>query len=698
MAQNLLQTCSHVVDISTEKIPLFNCRGATEIVILKSKTCKAVLLWTLVHFTSSQITDRYIGPCGNTQSKRMTVYNTCDGTHGHIDVNSQSSLHECCTNYSHTYFWMHNRYMFEFWRAKKSPLLHDCCKNGEEDRFADMNVLSDRTKEKSFNLPVDVLVPSLSKDLYTSVWCHYSPESGLRCHFHNLHYSPKNKEFIFVLSPRSVVYGIDDIKSLQTTLFLSSVAGHNAFPFHVTVVPQDVFMSSYTSRVISGKILILARFKPDNLQHVFHDDLIPLYFSVKELCSGSDTCLNELIVVFGDDNERNVYWEFYRILAREIMFLSELGSEDNQLWYCFKDANIGVNKLSVWYQYGFGKPQGPQLIGTFSGHLLREFADFMRKQLQIQSKESRRYTVVVISRKHNRKLLNEKELSVLIRKHLQMKTGDEYDMRIISLEEDSMSEIIGTISRARLLIGVHGAGLILGIFLPPSSVLVEIWPYGVNPNAATVYQTMCDLSDFRVTYIPWVNEDVINTVPHPEYPPRLGGLSHLSSRDEKRVLKGLDEGKIEFLVCCDTIEWLFRIYQDTTVLLVDDNARYNSVPFTDVLARVIQAWEEESDYSQIFQQYPSKVEKLTRSVWVDSQYKKLVLEWEDPWNLQHLKCDRTYFEVVLQVDGDSEARTYFVNSGMYTKELPSLVEGVNVWITCFCDDIEGSELYVRCNM
>lgn len=632
----------------------------------------------------------------------MTVYNTCDGTHGHISVNTQSSPHEYVFDYSSTCLWMHNRYIFEFWRAKKSSLLHYCCINGKENSIGDMNILRDRTKEKSFDLPFEVLVPSVSKDLYTSVWCHSSPESGLRCHFHNLHYSSQHKEFIFVLSPRSVVYGIDDIKSLQTMLFLSSVTGHNAFPFHVTIVPHDVFMSSYTSRVISGKIFILARFKPDNLQHVFHDDLIPLYFSVKELCGGSDTCLNELIVVFSDDNERNVYWKFYHILARKILFLSELGSEDSQMWYCFKDANLGVNKVSVWYQYGFGKPQGPQLIGTFSGHLLREFADYMRNQLQINLKESQRYTVVVISRKHNRKLLNEKELSILIKKHLQMKTGNEYDVRIMSLEEDSMSEIIGTVSRARVLIGVHGAGLILGIFLPPSSVLVEIWPYGINPNAATVYQTMCDLSDFRVTYIPWVNEDVINTIPHPEYPPHLGGLAHLSSRDEKCVLKGLHEGKIEFLVCCDSIEWLFRIYQDTTVLLVDD-ARYNSVPFIDVLARVMQAWEESNetipgDYSLIFQQYPSKVEKLTKSVREDSQYKLLVLEWKDPWNLEHLKCDRTYFEVILQVDGDSEARKYFVTSGMYTKELPSLVEGVDVWITCFCNNVEGSELYVRCNM
>ncbi|KAG7154246.1 O-linked-mannose beta-1-4-N-acetylglucosaminyltransferase 2-like, partial [Homarus americanus] len=86
---------------------------------------------------------------------------------------------------------------------------------------------------------------------------------------------------------------------------------------------------------------------------------------------------------------------------------------------------------------------------------------------------------------------------------------------------------------ARVVVGVHGAALILGMFLQPGSILVEIWPFGINSNASTVYKTMCGLQDFGVAYVPWMNKDIINTVYHPEYPAAYGGLSQLSFEEQQ---------------------------------------------------------------------------------------------------------------------------------------------------------------------
>ncbi|XP_063853101.1 uncharacterized protein LOC135095886 [Scylla paramamosain] len=97
------------------------------------------------------------------------------------------------------------------------------------------------------------------------------PHSTLQCHFENLYYSPVYQEFAFVLGKDSALEGVDSVEALQNRLHLSTALGHNGFLFHVTAVPRDAVQGEVWS--LDHHTLVMARFKPDNLFHVLHDDV-----------------------------------------------------------------------------------------------------------------------------------------------------------------------------------------------------------------------------------------------------------------------------------------------------------------------------------------------------------------------------------------------------------------------------------------
>ncbi|XP_042208042.1 protein O-linked-mannose beta-1,4-N-acetylglucosaminyltransferase 2-like isoform X2 [Homarus americanus] len=553
------------------------------------------------------------------------------------------------------------------------------------------------------SLPVESSTPHKS---YSSVWCYSSPESNLRCHFQNLYYNIQKKEFVFVHSLNSIIYGINNIKTLQDQLYLSSLIGHNAFLIPITAVLFTSFITKYENinfKAVHGKTLIMTRFKPDNLLHVFHDDLLPIYFTMQELCMNQRLCIEDLNLVFTDEEKRGPYWDLYLILSERIMLMSESRLNSRQVWYCFEDAYIGLNKISVWYQYGFGKPQGPQVRSSFSGHLLRAFTDFVQQRLKIEHKPTQKHLGVLISRKFNRKIVNEKELSAFIKDQLELLTKQVSEVKMLSLEENSIFTIVSELSQARVVVGVHGAALILGMFLQPGSILVEIWPFGINSNASTVYKTMCGLQDFGVAYVPWMNKDIINTVYHPEYPAAYGGLSQLSFEEQQDVIKSLYRNSLQDVACCDNTNWLFRIYQDTKVHVTEGDTRYISDPFSGALRIGLTMSREylennvksKSDMQSV---HPSKVQEVHCHLLKDSYYTKLLLEWKDPWNIKDINCQNIFFEVVVQIEGDSSFVSNVVSKRRFLKKIRLGVESVNTWITCFCNSIESPAFFAKCTL
>lgn len=398
---------------------------------------------------------------------------------------------------------------------------------------------------------------------------------------------------------------------------------------------------------------------------------------------------------------------------------------------------MGLSRHSVWYQYGFGMPQGPT-ASRLSGAQLRQFAVFMRERLSIDGNtdaavdaalrtavnvpmsaftsaagpfsttaQSPPLYAVLLTRRLTRKILNEKQLAEAIRVEILSREG-QGEVKIVSLEENGVKEVIRVISGARILVGMHGAALALGMFMPRGSLLLELWPYGIDPASAPVYRAMCALEDSGLAYMAWVNEDVLNTRTHPEYPAYYGGLQHMTSSERNRVASALHGPKLTSVTCCDDPDWLYRIYQDTEVRLHAHDGNYArgnslmSVPFTEVLHNGLQMRRKALHTMKTPQRHtPARVRELRCNLRKHGTGVMLDVVWRNPWTVEALGCGDVTYEVVVasSVKADqSDITTDYVQREKYVKWFAYVVKSLDVWVTCLCEGSEGSVLHVSCGI
>ena len=139
--------------------------------------------------------------------------------------------------------------------------------------------------------------------------------------------------------------------------------------FIVSIYTEVYNLFNYNEVVLENSIaLFMSRFLPSNLHHVFHDDLLPLYFTLRYMCGQDLKCSPRTLLILLDSRNTDLL-ELYKLLVDEI-FVSH--KEENAKLRCFKTSYAGLNRLSVWYQYGYGKPQGP-VDHQFNGDLLSLF-------------------------------------------------------------------------------------------------------------------------------------------------------------------------------------------------------------------------------------------------------------------------------------------------------------------------------------
>lgn len=293
-------------------------------------------------------------------------------------------------------------------------------------------------------------------------------------------------------------------------------------------------------RYVEEDVFMFTRFKPDNLMHAIHDDVLPTYTTLARIYS-TLVYPYDVRIVFADDYAVSPYDELIQKLTE--FPLTSVATLSNS---CFRKVIVGFDRSSLWYQYGFSQPQGP--LPRSNNHILERINALF---LPYSSQNSH---IVVFSRRDNRLILNEAELSSVLAKR--------FSSRVIFLDlsTHSLTEIKEAISTAKLVVGMHGALFASIVWLPSDSTVLELFPYGVPPDNYSPYRTLAETK--RLNYIAWRNTDVSNTVGHPEYPKELGGLSHLSA-DERRKILGEEE--VPLHLCCEDPSWLYHIYQDTIV-------------------------------------------------------------------------------------------------------------------------------------
>ncbi|KAB5586815.1 hypothetical protein PHYPO_G00005840 [Pangasianodon hypophthalmus] len=452
------------------------------------------------------------------------------------------------------------------------------------------------------------------------------------CRFDYLCYCTEAEEFIFFHSNASVMLPNLGPRRFQPALLdLSSVEDHNTQYFNFLELPAAALKYMPKPVFVPDVTLILNRFNADNLMHIFHDDLLPIFYTMQQYTDLDD----EARLVFMEGWGEGSHFDLYRLLSSKQPLLKEHLRNFGKLM-CFTKSYIGLTKMTTWYQYGFVQPQGPKANILVSGNEIRQFASFIMDRLNITTEERPEGDdyIVVFSRASNRLILNEAELILAL--------AQEYKMRTVtvSLEEQTFASIVQLISGASMLVSMHGAQLIMSMFLPRGAAVIELFPYAVNPEQYTPYKTLASLPGMDLQYISWRNTIEENSVAYPDRPWDQGGIAHLEKEEQERILANKE---VPRHLCCRNPEWLFRIYQDTIV----------DIPsFLEVLREGIKVKPNLKKSKPASVVHPGRVRQPKCQTSVQAAHEaKLSVSWQIPWNLKYLKVREVKYEVWIQEQG-----------------------------------------------
>ncbi|XP_053265378.1 protein O-linked-mannose beta-1,4-N-acetylglucosaminyltransferase 2-like [Podarcis raffonei] len=483
------------------------------------------------------------------------------------------------------------------------------------------------------------------------------------CRFESLCYSTEAEEFIFFHSNSSIMLPNLGPRRFQPALLdLSSVEDHNTQYFNFVELPAAALKFMPKPVFVPDVALILNRFNPDNLMHVFHDDLLPIFYTMQQFPDLDQ----EARLFFMEGFSEGPHVELYKLLSSKQPLLREQLKTLGRL-LCFTKSYVGLSKITTWYQYGFVQPQGPKANILVSGNEIRQFTKFMTEKLNVslEGTPSEEY-IVVFSRTINRLILNEAELILALAQEFQMKTIT------VSIEDHAFSDIVRLISNASMLVSMHGAQLTMSLFLPRGATVVELFPYAINPEHYTPYKTLCALPGMDLQYVAWQNTEKENTVAYPDRPWDQGGIAHLDKAEQDRILQS---SEVPRHLCCRNPEWLFRIYQDTEV---------NIASLIQVVRQTVKMKPGPKRQAWTSGLYPGKVRgaKCQTSVQGASEA-KLSVSWQIPWNLKYLKVREVKYEVWIQEQGENtyvpytlphQNHTFSDNIKPFTNYL--------VWIRC----------------
>lgn len=503
----------------------------------------------------------------------------------------------------------------------------------------------------------------------SSVWCRGTNHTTRTCIFRNLYYRGDTGDFVFVHGPGTTLLGDLNGRNDPALTDLSSVSDHGAFYFNFVDLPLSAFSELHVMDVISDTFVV-SRFNPDNLMHVFHDDLIPIFSTVREVRSCSSNievlhCLDNITLFLADERRKGPYWMLYKALVKNgnILHRSQMSK-----WYCFRRAIVGLRKASTWYQYGFVVPQGPLNSNLrTAGAEVNLFAQFFLHALDVPliSKTNRSHALI-LSRTKNRLITNLGELVNMVKLHTELTPV------VINLESESLQDIVSLLRQTKLLVSIHGSALILSMFLQPGSAVLEMFPYGINPDNYTPYKTLASLPSIDIAYVAWRNMNKTNAVFHPEYEPQYGGIYHLPLEAQQQILLSKE---VPQHLCCDNPNWLFHIYQDTGVdtsivpMLV--NLTTEHVPTRNNLNKSI---------------FPGQVMGLKCEVYKHSDGNtQLVVSWIEPWNVKFVSFDHCYYEAWLK--HGAKVEMIHTNMTSFMRNITS--NPFHIWVKTVCDGNAG---------
>lgn len=539
------------------------------------------------------------------------------------------------------------------------------------------------------------------KVVISHAYCHGSSHVDRRCTFKNICYKVDSGQFIFFNDVKSTYHGVPSDRGNPGFVSLSSISYHNQFLFDyvdVTGNQYETLSKKYLVEWLRGHTYLYGRFKPDNLMHVLHDDLFPLFYSIQVTKEEEEEEGKESRIFFFDQWSQNmkekekekedhldcpVCYSAYKSLLQGKIVMNHFTWTREKL-VCMDKVHVGVSRDTIWYDYGF---YSPQKAVNHESIYLRETITRIFDKMNLLPYKCKLNPVIIIRRNITRIIVNfERIISLLTQFGLTYK--------IIDLENsNNFTQIIDSIKCARFLIGMHGSGLSLASFLPKGSGVLELFPYAIDPNKYTPYRTLCQRLDLQYDF--WVNLKKENTLTYPDRPIELGGLKHLPL-DERNNIE--TSNSVREHLCCSNSEWLFRINQDTIV---------DSDSFSQVLMSIVEKTKRNIEpivlEETIRYPTPGPVESLkcTRKL------KNGTISWNSPWNLQFLPSFSSSSTSTVTVD-DTEGKgttsvIYEVNiqssvtgekSVSYTPDTEMTVSLFSpqsfIWVRCIGKNAKGS--------
>jgi protein O-mannose beta-1,4-N-acetylglucosaminyltransferase len=366
----------------------------------------------------------------------------------------------------------------------------------------------------------DDITPSMFMTILpsSSVWCQGTKRQDRICKFRNLCYAPKDNEWFILKTSKTVLHNVPTDRYQEGLLEISTVSNHNLFYWNFGEVdPYDERFVNVTVRMEQDTHFLFSRLHPENIMHQLHDDVIGMYHTLKEYVGKGSlkfdmpfTLDGHRILIMDDFGRKATTRVLDYLSSKPLRFFPYLQVDPNTIT-CFRDAVVGINKIGTWYQYGFQGFQGPIENKEVNGNHVREVADWYirRNGLSLSKDENwfkradtiddREWNLTVILTRHrNRLILNEKELAA----HLKARFG--YEVMLISNEEYKFEEQIKYLRRARIVLGMHGSILIMGMFCRRGTILLEMFPLGVPSERYTPYKTMANLKGMDLIYKVWV--------------------------------------------------------------------------------------------------------------------------------------------------------------------------------------------------
>ncbi|KAJ3189825.1 Protein O-linked-mannose beta-1,4-N-acetylglucosaminyltransferase 2 [Gaertneriomyces sp. JEL0708] len=494
------------------------------------------------------------------------------------------------------------------------------------------------------NTPVNVM-PILPS---SSVWCSGDTRATRVCRFRNICYHPTEQEWFIAQTNRTIQSNVPLHRFHTGLLELSTVQGHPKFFFNfIEVDPFRPEFQNMKVRYEETMHFALARLHPRNIMHNLHDDVLGMYYMLKEYIGKGSPTLN---MPFSLDTHRILIYDEYgptdstrpfQYLSNHRLRFKAYLKQDKDVVTCFRDAVFGNSKLTTWYQYGFTEPQGPIPEKLPNGMHVREVSEWFIRRIGLPLEDDENYSrpstdlttympadaadfftesdlIVIITRRGNRLILNEEELA------RQLTDAFKLQVQFVSNEEHGFEEQVKFMRRARVVLGMHGSMMIMTMFCRRGTAVIEMFPFGVPSENYTPYRTLASLPGMELSYRAWEQTDESQCVPRPENHKLLGGIAHLTKEKQAEVVA---TKRVPKHICCDNPFWLYRIYQDTNV---------NS---TEVITLIEDALEESAEILSAARSINYEATDIlpplvTKIICLDGPKRlpgELWAEWKQPW-------------------------------------------------------------------